>query len=90
VDLYQELFVDDITEAPGTNLVHHSIELANDMPLKQRPYRTSPENQLFIERTVNELLENGLIVESDAPCCSPLVIVSKKDGRNGCARTIEN
>lgn len=80
VDDYAELLVDDITEAPGTDLVHHSIELANDKPLKQRPYRTSPENQLFIEQTVDDLLKKGLIIESDAPWCSPLVIVSKKDG----------
>ena len=50
------------------------------MPIKQRPYRTSPQCKQEIDRQVEEMLRKGIIRESVFPWSSPVVLVKKKDG----------
>ena len=51
------------------------------MPIKQRPYHTSPECKQEIHRQVEDMLQKGIVQESVSPWSSPVVLVKKKDGR---------
>ena len=75
----------DVFDFPGdqlgrTSLVQHVIDTDDAMPIKQRPYRASPDVRKEIDRQVDEMLKNGIIQESVSPWSSPVVLVKKKDG----------
>ena len=50
------------------------------MPMKQRPYRTSPDCKKEIDCQVDEMLQRGIIQESVSPWSCPVVLVKKKNG----------
>ncbi|XP_041674418.1 uncharacterized protein LOC121530071 [Drosophila eugracilis] len=60
--------------------VRMRIVLEDDIPVYQRPRRTSYENRCFIENQVQEWLAEGIIVPSSSEYASPVVLVAKKDG----------
>lgn len=68
-------------ETPGiTNLVHHQIQLKENSPIRQWPYRV-PERLLSELKTEVELMISlGVIEESNSEWSSPIVLVPKKDG----------
>ena len=64
-----------------TSLVEpDTIDTGDAMPVKQRPYRTTPENKQEIDRQVDDMLQKGIIQESVSPWSSPVVLVKKKNG----------
>ncbi len=67
---------------PGrSNVDGHSIKVTNEcVPKKMQPYRVPIALQTEVERQVKELLEQGLIEESDSEWAHPVVCVAKKDG----------
>jgi len=54
------------------------IVLEDDIPVYQRPRRTSYENKCFIEKQVQEWLAEGIIVPSSSEYASPVVLVAKR------------
>ena len=46
-----------------TSLVQHVIDTGDAAPIKQRPYRVSPDVRKEIDRQVDEMLEKGIISE---------------------------
>jgi len=77
---YRDVFAFPGDQLGRTSLVQHVIETGDAMPIKQRPYRASPETKKEIDRQVDEMLESGIIQESVSPWSSPVVLVKKKDG----------
>ena len=71
-------FADD--QLGKTSLVQHVIDTGDAMPIKQRPYRTSPQCKQEIDRPVKDMLQKGVIRESISPWSSPVVLVKKKNG----------
>ncbi|XP_024136818.1 uncharacterized protein LOC112151925 [Oryzias melastigma] len=66
---------------PGrTTLVEHTIRLKNGQPIRQRPYRVPQRLVGQLNDEVKKMLELGVIEPSNSEWCSPVVIVSKKDG----------
>ena len=61
-----------------THVVAHEIDTGDALPLKQRPYRLSPEEDSIVAREVNDWLEQGIVVPSTSPWASPVVLVQKK------------
>ena len=75
-------FSDVFSDKPGkTTLGAHHIELLpNTQPIRSAPYRLHPEKRDFLRKELNDLLEQGIIEESESPWASPIVMVPKSDG----------
>jgi len=64
-----------------TNLTAHHIELLpNTRPMSCTPYRLHPEKREFLRKELDNLLQLGIIEDSDSPWASPIVMVPKSDG----------
>ena len=75
---YRDVFAFSDDQLGRTSLVHHVIKTGDAAPIKQRPYRTSPERKQEIDRQVNNMLERGIIQEFLSPWSSPVVLVKEK------------
>ena len=63
-----------------TDVVRHKINLTDSTPFKE-PYRPVPPALIQeVREHLNEMLESGVIRESQSPFSSNVVIVRKKDG----------
>ncbi|GKB34093.1 hypothetical protein Tco_0879035 [Tanacetum coccineum] len=59
----------------------HRIPLVlNTPPINIRPYKHPPSQKDAIELMVKELLDSGVIRNSQSPFSSPIVMIKKKDG----------
>jgi hypothetical protein len=50
----------------------------NTLPISSPPYHASPAGREIIDNTLAELLELGVIEESDLPWASPAILVRQK------------
>ena len=46
--------------------LEHKLELSDNTPIRQWPYKTDLKSQEIIDDTVEELLQDGIITESDS------------------------
>ena len=76
----QDLFASKDTDLGHTETVQMKIDTEDSSPIKLRPYRAPLNKREVIEKTVNEMLEAGIISRSRSPWSFPVVIVDKKDG----------
>jgi len=81
MEQYQDLFIWDNNSFRRTSAITHRIDTGNAHPIKQRFYRTSYQNQLFLKEEIQRLLNAGLIVPSNSQWTSPVVVVEKKNGK---------
>ena len=63
-----------------TTQAHHEINLTDDTPFRQRSRRVSPADLKDLQDHIQQLLDNGIIIESRSPYASPIVLVRKKTG----------
>ncbi|GJT41734.1 retrotransposon-related protein [Tanacetum coccineum] len=69
------------TALPPPRAHDHTISLLpNTPPITVKPYRLPPNQKDVVEQMVKELLDAGVIRESQSPFSSPIVMVKKKDG----------
>ena len=78
---YRDVFAFSDDQLGRTSLVQHTIDTGDAAPIKQRPYRTTPENKQEIDRQVSDMLQKGIVQESVSPWSSPVVLVKKKNGK---------
>lgn len=76
-DIFVRKAVDGPPQARGVSFAIHTDDA---LPIKQVPYRQSPQKEAFIQREVEQLLAKGLIQPSFSPWGSPVLVVDKKDG----------
>ena len=82
-----DIFIKSISkEGQATNLgrttvVTHNINTGNAQPIKQRPYKTSPDQLNFIKEEITSMLQKGIISPTTSPWSSPVVIVPKKNNK---------
>src|ERR1043165_5449033 len=80
---YKEICAISNTKLGKTNIVKHSVNTGNHLPIKQQPYKTNTEKKKVIKNEIDKMLKDGIITEClSSPWSSPVVIVSKKDGTN--------
>ena len=67
-----------------TSAVKHTIHLeAGTVPISTRPYRLPESQRKEIDRKFTNLLEEGIIVQSNSPWNSPILVVPKRVGADG-------
>ena len=76
----RDIMATTVAELPGTDIMMHRIDTGTSPPVRKRAYRHSPEDRAEIARQTQEMLEAGIIEESDTPWSSPVLLVTKKDG----------
>ena len=77
---FKHIFIEPTTLPPPRGLFDHRIPLEpNARPVNIRPYRYPLRQRDIIENLIQELLERGVIQESNNPYASPLVLLGKKD-----------
>ena len=65
---------------PGTDVIEHKIEVTSEKPNRLRVHRTTPAARAQIERQLDEMLEQGVISESDSPWSAPVLLVKNANG----------
>ncbi|XP_070401608.1 uncharacterized protein [Nothobranchius furzeri] len=73
----KSLFVDVPTQ---TTVLAHHVEVSEAKPIRQHPYRASPEKRLIMKEETEYLLKNGFAIPSRSPWSSPCLVERKPDG----------
>ncbi|KAJ8401390.1 hypothetical protein AAFF_G00386210 [Aldrovandia affinis] len=74
-----EVFASHDLNFGHTDNVKHRIKLSDETPFKQRARPIHPHDVDAVRKHLQELLESGVIRESESPFASPIVVVWKKD-----------
>lgn len=77
---YRACVATNVKELGKVNSHEMIINLNDSKPVQFRPYRASPTDRQKIREIVDELLESGIIRESNSPYSSPALLVNKKNG----------
>ena len=77
---YHEVFSLEEGERGQTDLVEMEIDTGSTKPIKQPPRRMPLAVRKEIARQVKSMQDNGVVVPSNSPWSSPVVMVRKKDG----------
>lgn len=75
-----EVFAQHDLDYGHTDRVKHYIKLSDDTPFKHRPRPIRPEDVDAVGKHLQELLDSGIIRESQSPIASPIVMARKKNG----------
>ena len=67
---YCDVFAFADEQLVKTSLVQHLIDTGDAMPIKQRPYRTSPRCKQEIVRQVDGMLQKGIRFSLEFTGCS--------------------
>ncbi|CAG2254636.1 unnamed protein product [Mytilus edulis] len=76
----RDVFATNLKELGKSDRYAHKIETFESTPIKMPFYRQNPVMQKEIDRQVNELIEAGIVIESNSEYHSPVVLVKKGDG----------
>ena len=74
---YRDCFATSMDEIGCTPLITHSIDTTDEIPVKARAYKTSPEMKRVLEDEVQTLLDNDIIEHSSSDYASPVILVRK-------------
>lgn len=75
-----EVFAQHDLDFGRTDKVAHRIKLSDESPFKLRPRPIHPADVAAVRKHLQELLDAGVIRESESPFSSPIVVVRKKNG----------
>ena len=74
---YRDCFATGMHEIGCTPLISHAIDTTDDIPVRSRAYKTSPETKKILEREVQTLLDNDIIEHSSSDYSSPVILIKK-------------
>ncbi|CAK1603777.1 unnamed protein product [Parnassius mnemosyne] len=77
---YRDCFATCLGEIGCVDEVKIKIDLIDNRPIVYRPYRLSHHERQQVRETVDELLQNDIIQESNSDYASPILMVKKKTG----------
>lgn len=78
---YKDIFSVDDNDLGQTHLAHHGIDTGDSRPVKQPPRRVPMALAHEEVEAIQQLLQQGVIRESNSPWASPIVLVRKKSGK---------
>ncbi|KAM7284677.1 reverse transcriptase family protein [Ixodes scapularis] len=69
------------TDRPGcTNEVRHRIDTGDELPWRQNARPVSLAKRKAIDFALDEMIDTGVVRQSNSPWAFPVVLVPKKDG----------
>lgn len=74
-----EVFSHSDLDFGRTDRVKHQIRLHDETPFKHRPRPIHPRDLEAVRNHLRDLLEAGVIRESESPFASPIVVIHKKN-----------
>lgn len=77
---YSHLFVEPQTLPPHCKFDHHIPLIPGATPINVKPYRYATQQKTEVEKQVKDMLQRGIIQDSNSPFVSPVLLVRKKDG----------
>jgi hypothetical protein len=77
---YQDIFATDEFDIGKTRTIKHAINTGNAIPIKQRAYRLSFEQNKEVEKNLEKMEKMGVLRKSNSPWASPVVLARKGDG----------
>ncbi|CAK1597720.1 unnamed protein product [Parnassius mnemosyne] len=77
---YQDCFAANSHDLGVTNLSEMTIELTSKTPVFHKPYRLGYKELEIVRAKVKDLLDAGIIRESQSNYASPVVLVKKNNG----------
>ncbi|CAK1554040.1 unnamed protein product [Leptosia nina] len=77
---FKDCFARGTDDLGCTNLISMPINLTTEKPIYRHPYRLSHCEQDIVKSKITELLNAGIIKESESSYASPVVLVKKKNG----------
>ena len=79
---FRDIFAHSAKDKTECNVMECELLLEdNAKPTRCRPYRLSDDMRKVVDAQLDELLESGVMAESDeSPFASPIVIVKKETG----------
>ncbi|KAK3088701.1 hypothetical protein FSP39_022540 [Pinctada imbricata] len=80
LEKWSHIFSTGSTDLGNTSLVHHEINLTDNVPFKEPCRRIPPGLFEEVRQSLNEMLSVGAIRPSQSPYSSNVVLVRKKDG----------
>jgi len=81
LEAYKDIFASELHELGQTNIIQHTIDTGTERPIRQRAYRATLPDQQFISEEIQRMLDANIIQPSTSPWASPIVVVSKKNGK---------
>lgn len=63
-----------------THLVEHRIETENQKPVKSKQFRIPFRQKEELKKIVDDMKEDGIVIESKSPWSANMFLVKKKDG----------
>lgn len=75
-----EEFGDSFTDVPKrTHLMKHSLKTSTEVPIQMKPYPIPYALQDKVKRELQQMMDLGIIEETDSPYSAPVVLIKKKD-----------
>lgn len=73
-----EDFSDSFTDVPKrTHLTKHSMKSSTDVPIQRKPYPIPYALQNYVRRELQQMIDLGIIEETDSPCSEAVVLIKK-------------
>lgn len=80
LDRYKDCFSSGLHDLGFTNATEMEIHLKDSAPVVYRPYRLPHSERKLVQDMVTDMIEHGIVRESNSPYASPIVLVKKKSG----------
>lgn len=77
---YKDCFSHGMHDLGFTTVTEMEIHLKDASPVVYRPYRLAHSERQLVQSMVDEMVEHGIVSESNSPYASPIVLVQKKSG----------
>lgn len=77
---YPQCFSQDLSSLGKTSCVELEIQLTSNKPICQRPYRMSESERAITRDIIDDLLNNGIVQNSNSAYASPALLVDKASG----------
>jgi hypothetical protein len=80
INEFRDCFASNTKELGRAEAFDMHIRLNDDVPVTYRPYRLAYSERTMVRDIVQDLLDNGIVRESESPYSSPVLLVKKKSG----------